>query len=169
MPKTVHKHKQLSPEEFAASVEARYPGMIDKMRSMSQRDVAREYNISGERVRQRRVRLGIPSYQQRYSDERFEEAKALIGTMSDQAVATRLGMSATTVWLWRKQLNIPVFKDQNADFMRVEAAADRIGRETDYAIAKDLNVHPQLVRRLRRKLNIEAVGFRNNPTGGRKK
>ena len=98
------------------------------------------------RVYNRRVQLGIPPisrFAARWKDPEFIKQ---LGTCTDAEIAQKMGVSRERIRTARKLNGIPRFETLKPDWASV---ADRIGKEPDSTIAKELGVSATAVLRYR--------------------
>ncbi len=91
-----------------------------------------------------------------------ERAIALLGTMSDERVASRLGITDTAVQQKRVSLGIPAFGRSRERTKRVwtQQEVQWLGVESDSEISRRIGIDPSVVAAKRRELNIPLANGR---------
>lgn len=119
--------------------------------------IARELNVSRERVRQVRNILDKPKSPNHYkrTTPRFTDREIeLIGLASDAKIAKYLGCSVLTVWKYRKQLGRKSVAEAKREAKWNQEVIGLMGKESDYFIAKKFGITAMDVNRKRRSLGI---------------
>jgi hypothetical protein len=125
---------------------------------VSDGDVAKQFNLPRSTVKYIRDSLKIPAYTGCYFQWKPEHIE-MLGVFSDGIVAEKIGCHHDTVFAKRVELGIAPCKSsgwkRRKDIkVKLEDISDKIGRESDTAIARDLNVCNSIVSKLRREAGI---------------
>ena len=128
---------------------------------LTDREIADRIGLSATSVRQKRQVLGIqPTQTRRPGTHDFQWARAdiaLLGTMSDGAVANELGITRNAVQDKRRQLQIPSAAEQQAVTTWTSEILARLGQEPDRVIAAELGISTSAVSAYRSRRGIPAA------------
>jgi hypothetical protein len=129
------------------------PAMIALLGRRPDQRLARGFHMSLKQVRKMRLKLGIRTYKETFLDNAKwpREALALLGTMSDEQVAKRLGTHRGCVSVKRYALGIPRF---NPPYQWTRKTLALLGRKPDGELARELGVTTRIVEKKRYKLGI---------------
>lgn len=132
--------------------EVRYPGITARLGVDPDNQIAADYGISRERVRQFRSRFNIPRNTPKL--ELPSDGYAMLGRTPDAHIAEFLDLPLWFVRRERVRANIPV--STSVDFYErvVGGVRDRVGVDSDRAIAHDLNIPVAQVVAYRRRHDI---------------
>jgi DNA-binding CsgD family transcriptional regulator len=139
------------------------PEMISLIGTESDGVVGRELGLSRTTIRRKRELLGLPPYTPPPSSAVEsailwkQEDLALLGTMSDRAVAKELGISAGSVILKRQTLKIPPFKPPTRPLEWTEEMLALLGQVSDSQIAYLYGISEKTVGGKRMRLGIPGV------------
>ncbi len=121
----------------------------------SDRIVASELGIPAATVAKARIIRGIPAYNLssgRGPDEGYPwspQTIRLLGTMSDQGLADKLGTTHHVVMNKRRKLCIPAFHQDKAPVVWTEEMLAMLGQRSDREVAETFGIAPVTVRRKR--------------------
>jgi hypothetical protein len=149
------------------------PEMDAELGTCSDHELSRSWGINRAMVSNRRRRLGIDAFGESFVPE-FEHVWSqqeikMLGTMPDNQVAKRLGVSTSLVWTKRNSLGIPPFKKEPQPRPRPgrikawEPSPDLVlllGKSSDKEIAKMAGVSAEVVFYHRKKHGIAAAPAR---------
>jgi len=103
------KDRKLSPEDYAAGVELRHPGLVAKLGVVSDKAIAEEYGLSNTWVGLIRARLGVPKAK-KAKTKLTPEQLAMIGTKSDSALTKEWKVSYRQVREARIAMGLPAWR-----------------------------------------------------------
>jgi hypothetical protein len=122
--------------------------------------VAAEIGVSRPVVTMKRRILGIPSFNAPPHDAHTvtwnAAEEAMLGKVSDAELAEILGRSRVAVYLRRRMLGIRSSKPGPIKIRWTKRRLARLGKDTDDAVALELEVHSSSVQRKRLELGIAA-------------
>jgi hypothetical protein len=135
------------------------PAMIHQLGTGSDREVAAQLGVSVHSVTRKRRLLGIPpAHPQAASARRGypwqPEEIALLGKVTDPALAKQLGISTGTVAYKRTQLGIPPSRPKPPPIAWTAAMRRLLGRVPDLEIARRFSINSSSVVQERRRLGI---------------
>ena len=107
-------------------VEQLHPGLLDNLKVRSNSDVAKQFGLSRERVRQIRINANLPKHKKspkpidpqkqleqnarRVISQNLQDHHHLFGVMSDHKIADLLGINVNRAFEYRKKMKIPPFR-----------------------------------------------------------
>tara|TARA_R100001594_G_scaffold143083_1_gene190675 strand:+ start:243 stop:1127 length:885 start_codon:yes stop_codon:yes gene_type:complete len=149
------------------ALDKKYPGIVNKLGTQTDSSIAKQYNISRERVRQFRAMLflckvernpieNLSTVDRRYLDDN-------LGLMTDKSLAEQLGLKPAVVSQYRKNKNVNSLGANRRKLVLTQK--HRLGKDSDSVIARHLNVYTNLVRDVRIELGIQP-NPKNNPRWG---
>lgn len=135
------------------------PQMIRLLGSASDRAVAAELGINHHSVFVERRRRGIRAFGERPhpGPEGFPWTKktlGLLGTLSDRSLASKLGISASAVFIKRRELGIPGHHKAPRPIRWTKRMLATLGKEPDIAIARRFAIGKDTVAWKRHELGI---------------
>lgn len=132
--------------------ERRYPGITARLGVDRDNQIAADYGISRERVRQFRARLNIPRNTQRL--EMPPDGFAMLGRTPDTHIAEFLDLPLWFVRRERVRANIPAAAPEASYERIIDLERGRVGVDSDRSIAQDLKVPVAQVVAYRRRHGI---------------
>ncbi|MEC8306834.1 MAG: hypothetical protein VXZ72_03155, partial [Chlamydiota bacterium] len=97
---------------WAERLDRKYPGLLEQVGTLPDSQIAEQYVLSRERIRQIRNRLGIKRSQGRPQGI-SDDMVSLLGTETDAYLAEKWGVSTPCVQKWRQDRGIPSFRASN--------------------------------------------------------
>ena len=127
--------------------------LVSKLGKRTDRDLAREFDVSELEIGQERRRLGIAACGWR---EWTKKEIALLGTASDAEIAQRINRIPSGVFLQRTRRNIPAFGQNKTEKAHrwTKQQIKWLGKVSDVEIANRLGVSASTVAWKRRKMGI---------------
>jgi hypothetical protein len=145
----------------------KHPGIVDKLGVQTDSLIAKQYNISRERVRQFRDMLSLCKVERNPIENLSTVDRSYLndnlGLMSDKSLAEQLGLKPAFVSQYRKNKNVNSLRTNRRQLVLTQK--HRLGKDSDSVIARHLNVYTNLVRDVRIELGIEP-NPKNNPRWG---
>ena len=135
------------------------PRMIALLGTQSDRALARKFHCSVITIRNRRKRLGIPTFTGRVSYRWNDASIRLLGTLPDAKLAAKLGIGEAVVQVKRSSLRIEPFRK----LTKVEwspAMQQVVGTMSDRMAAEVLGLRKQDVTYMRVKMGVQAHSWR---------
>lgn len=148
-------------EAYGASIEERFPGMLELLGNSYYADIGARYGISKQRVHQIAQRLGLtfdelpPKHT--IPKEVWAGVDPLLGTMSDREIGRRSGLSSSSVRKRRNHLGVAPFVPDLDIPLRVESVRHRMGVDSDRLLAVEIGVSAGTIRKYRDRWGIEPV------------
>jgi hypothetical protein len=135
------------------------PEAVALLGTASDATVAAALGTSGSSVQRQRRLLGIPSfapppYPRLPQIQWGPEEIALLGTMSDEKLARKLGVSRDTVCRQRHLRNIPPFRSRRPDAQWTPAMLELLGKLPDPELAQRFGITVKAIKGKRRQLAI---------------
>lgn len=144
----------MTPEVYAAQVDARHPGMVAMMKTAGNHEVAAYFGLTRQRVFQIRHRLGIPAVSS--SAPLLPTQAEQLGTRPDDYLALLWGLSPGRVRDGRLLRNIPSYASTlQFDQATLEPVLHLIGKISDPKVAAMVGVTAHQVQRFRQMHGIE--------------
>lgn len=151
------EEKPLPKKSRVQRIDEQYPGLKEKLGTASDENLAQEFKLASKTIRHYRRSLGV---------ERFganvmpTEALDLLGSMPDNKLGERYGVSAQVVSRWRAENDVSAYKKSDAYRAQI---IPLLGKRSDNSIAKDFGIHPSSVHALRSKFKIPPFCESGNP------
>ena len=129
--------------------------LISRLGKVSDRSLAGEFEMSVDRVRQERIRLGIRAWQ---AVEWTPDRIAVLGTMPDKQAAKVVGVTNSAAFTKRVSLGIPAYGPSRKECMIQWRAPDirKLGKVADAVLADKLGVSASVVSSKRHSMGIPA-------------
>jgi hypothetical protein len=141
---------------------------LDSLGKIPDSTLSKTYNISEYYLKKARKELGIGEAKRSYKRKvtLTKDQVALLGTMSDQQVADKLGLIKSMVTRRRRELGIPPFVKctrWNPTLNWTPELDSLLGTMPDPQLAKQLNVRLHVVYKRRTKLQIPGYKISYDP------
>lgn len=121
--------------------------------------LAKEHHLPVDRIRKKRVELGLPTAKVAFQNDTLAKIKDRLGKVSDSSLARELGISVNSIFQWRKAAGIPCFKPSPRSKHYVPIDGEKVKElfhqaKTDAEIASAVGCSRGYVGMLRRKLGL---------------
>ena len=134
-----------------ARLAAIYPGLYEKLGKFPNTQIAAEFGLSRERVRQLREELGVPKFEA----ELPSEVESLLGKVPDRELVRKFGVSLYLVSATRKAKNIKAFGDDRDYYEKLLGdPSAKVGVISDPKVAKNLGITTNQVLEYRKRHGI---------------
>ena len=143
-PEPAHKDRR-------ALLEERYPGVAEKLLTTPNAQLAAEYNVSREYMRQLRNLFDVPKIEPKVLPP---DAIEMLGKVPDTHIAEFFDVSSSYVQLERTKRNIPPASSNDYYDRVIGLMRDRVGVDTDPVLAKKLNLPTRVIFNFRLRNNI---------------
>jgi len=131
--------------------------MIKLLGVIPDMELSRRFKIHPYSVKRKKDILGIPTNSNKFKKiARTDIFKRLL-QLPNQEIIKRTGLGEGTILKLRKEYGI---KGTDVRRLKVEWTPEkitRLGKESDPKIAKDMGINPEIVRKMRNKLNIPSL------------
>lgn len=139
------------PKDRRELLEARYPGVVEKLKNFTNSHLAVEYNVSREYMRQLRALFDIPKIEPKVLPP---DGIEMLGKVPDTHIAEFFDVSSSYVQLERAKRNIPPASPNDYYDRIIGLMRDRVGVDTDPVLAKKLNLPTSAIFKYRMRNNI---------------
>lgn len=140
-----------TPKDKLARIEARYPGVVKKLHTTSNAQLAAEYNVSREYMRQLRELFNVPKLEPKTLPP---DGIAMLGQIPDAHIAEFFDVPCAYVQAERVKLGLPVASPNDYYDRVIGLMRDRVGVDTDPVLAKKLNLPTHAIFNFRTRHNI---------------